>query len=30
MFFPALTKDDRGIVPAPFEAVLKKDEPKET
>ena len=29
-FFPAPTRDDRGIVPAPPEAVLKKEELKET
>ena len=29
-FFPTPTKDDRGIVPAPPEAVLKKDELKES
>jgi hypothetical protein len=28
-FFPAPTRDNRGIVPAPLEAVLKKEELKE-
>jgi len=29
-FFPAPTKDDRGILPAPHQAVSKKEELKET
>ena len=29
-FFPAPTRDDRGIVPAPPEAVAKKEELKKT
>ncbi len=28
-FFPAPTKDERGIIPAPTEALLKKEKLKE-